>query len=120
MSHRKRLVLGVMTGACLVFVSLQGLTTYARYSDGTTIAASAGAGTWVSTVAPAACIDMTFDGDPIVGTDGPDVLLGPPGTDLILGLGGDDLIFGGVGPDWLVGGGGPDSLGGHGSSIAKF
>src|SRR3546814_17854412 len=74
MSHRTRLLLGVMTGACLVFASLQGMSTYARYSDGTTIAASAGAGSWVSTTAPAECAGMTFDGDPIVGTEGPDVL----------------------------------------------
>src|SRR3546814_14812690 len=63
---------------------------------------------------------MTFDGDPIVGTDGPDVLLGTPGNDLILGLGGDDLIFGGAGNDCLVGGAGNDYLGGNGSAVAMF
>src|SRR3546814_12522148 len=73
MSHRTRLLLGVMTGACLVFASLQGMSTYARYSDGTTIAASAGAGSWVSTTPPAECAGMTFAGDPIVGTEGPAV-----------------------------------------------
>src|SRR3546814_20269535 len=114
MSHRKRLVLGVMTGACLVFVSLQGLTTYARYSDGTTIAASAGAGTWVSTVAPAACIDMTFDGDPTVRNDGTDVLLGHTGEDLIPRLGGGDPIFGGAGNEWSVAGAGNAPPGGNG------
>src|SRR3546814_20140446 len=63
---------------------------------------------------------MTCYGDPICGTDGPDVLLGTPWNVLILGLGGDDLIFGGAGNDCLVGGAGHDYLGGNGSAVAMF
>ncbi|MGB6299489.1 MAG: calcium-binding protein [Rivularia sp. (in: cyanobacteria)] len=49
-------------------------------------------------------------GNPIVGTNGPDILLGTRKDDLILALGGDDTIIGSLGNDTINGGAGFDSL----------
>ena len=49
-------------------------------------------------------------GEPIVGTDGPDVILGTVGRDAIVGGGGDDLICGSSGDDTIRGGPGDDTI----------
>jgi len=59
---------------------------------------------------PGECSQITFSGDPIIGTAIGDYIVGTSGNDLIFGLGGGDVIDGKGGDDCLVGGDIGDSI----------
>jgi Ca2+-binding RTX toxin-like protein len=67
----------------------------------------------VSVEVPLACQNITFAGNPIIGTQKSDKLTGTPGNDLIFGLEGHDHITGNGGNDCIVGGVGRDHLDGN-------
>lgn len=66
------------------------------------------------------CTHRAVPGEPLLGTEGPDVLCGTAGDDIIRGRGGNDLLMGFEGDDVLEGGPGNDVLvGGPGDDTLR-